>query len=98
MSDELREKLSNEVGDAHWADLRLHHEKGALLRVDGQLDLIEAGIALAGDDVARVTAWMAADQLQRPTPEEAEHWAKGDRPLRFLIVQPWVLVQEKPLH
>lgn len=95
MSDELRQRLASERARVGWRDLRAHAGRGALFLVSGDLGLIDATLAVAGDDRAAVEAWLAAGQLARPTPAQLEAWEQAlDKPFDYLIAQPFVLACE----
>ncbi len=88
--DTLREKLAQEMGDAPWAMLEAHAKRGGLIVVDPSLDLLDVAVAIAVDDGDHVTSWMSRGLLTGPDPD---HFAAGlSDPIRFVIVQPFVLV------
>lgn len=91
---ELRDKLAGEVATAGWALLEPHFRRDALFVVADELDLVDAAVAIADNDVATVQRWIEEQRLVRPTPEQAERWARKGHPgFRLVIVQPFVLVQ-----
>jgi len=97
MSEALHLKLCEEIGEVTWHWLRPHQQRDALFCVAAELDLAVVGAALARDDAATVRDWLAAGTLAKPAPEQLAAWeADPTRPLRMLIVQPFVLVQELP--
>lgn len=94
MSEDLRTQLAEQLHRVDWKPLAPHADRGGLLLVDPQLDLLDVAVAVALDDGDRVQEWMAAQQLTRPTPTQSETWAQetGER-FAVVIVQPYVLVQ-----
>lgn len=93
--DALQEKLHEEIGEVTWHWLRPHQQREALFCVAAELGLAVVGAALARDDAAAVRGWLQAGTLAKPAPEQLAAWeADPTRPLRMLIVQPFVLVQE----
>ncbi|MCB9763540.1 MAG: DUF2288 family protein [Alphaproteobacteria bacterium] len=88
----LSDKLRAEVGTASWRLLAPHHQRGGLVCVDGALDLVEVGVAVAQDDAGKVRSWMDAGQIVRVTDDQAGAWAAQGQAFAFLIVQPFVLV------
>jgi hypothetical protein len=94
MGADLRGKLASERIPTTWRDLDASGHLPNLVLVDGDLDLVDAGVALAENDVARVRGWLAAGRLRRPTAAELEAWcADPDALFELLIVRPFVLVQ-----
>lgn len=92
---DLRAELAEMVDEAELSWLLPHAQRGALVAVNPDLDLLDVGVAIANDNVASVQNWideqlifkLSADQLME---------RGGDRARRFtaLIVQPYVLMQE----
>ena len=88
----LQEKLEAEVQETAWASLAPLHRKGRVLVVDPGLPVVMVGMAIARDCVHDVRGWLAAGRLSRPDDEQIAQWAESGQRLRFLIVQPYVLV------
>lgn len=95
MSDALRLKLSAELASIAWRDLRPHAARGALFLVSGDLDLVEATVAVARDDKQAVAAWLELGTLARPSQAQMTDWERDlDKPFQYLIAQPFVLASE----
>jgi hypothetical protein len=81
----------------HW--LRPHQQRDALWVVASGLDLADVGAALTRDDAEAVRSWLADGSLHKPDNEQLDHWESEPlQPLAMLIVQPFVLVQERTLN
>ncbi len=91
----LRAKLNGETAKVSWAELQRHHARGTVVRVAGELDLVEVAVAMAQDNGAQVGKWMQAGQLGKVSDEEAHDWLARDPDLWSVVVAPWVLVQER---
>lgn len=91
----LRAKLNGETAKVAWAELQRHHARGVVVRVAGELDLIEVAVAMAQDNGAAVSQWMHVGQLEKPTDDQARDWLLRDPDLWSVVVAPWVLVQER---
>jgi hypothetical protein len=92
----MRERLAATLGEVFWSDLRAHAARDAVIVVAPELDLLDAGEAVATDDAARVGAWIEAEKLRKPSPEELARWPS--EPLAVfesLVVQPFVLVRPR---
>ena len=94
--EDLRGELAEMVDEAEWDWLMPHAQRDAIVLVTAGLDLAEVGVAIANDNVSAVEHWISEQLLYKPTPEQLADWA-GDRTRRFkaLIVQPYVLVQDR---
>ena len=89
--------LGAEIVTWHW--LRPHHQRDALWVVAKALDLKAVGAALTRDDAEAVRAWLADGSLCKPDKEQLDNWESDPlHPLSMLIVQPFVLVQERTLN
>lgn len=91
------EELALNVVEAEWDWLRAHLERGGLIVVGQELDIVDVGMAIAADDAAMVNGWVAAGKLTKPSAAEIAAW-DCDRGRKFLslIVSPFVLIQEIP--
>lgn len=78
-----------------WHDLKDHLERGAIIVVDPDLDLREVADHIAGDHVAIVQDWIKEAKIGKPTAPQIQAWDEAPtKEFNFLIVQPYVLVQE----
>ena len=95
MTDALRERLTAELNEASWDMLELHHQHGVIFVVAPTLDLVAVGVAIASDDAPQISTWITDQRLRRPRPAEVEAWAadRDTNMVKFLIVQPYVIVQ-----
>jgi hypothetical protein len=92
---DLRAELAEMVDEAEWEWLAPHAQRSALLVVDGDLDLLDVGVAIASDNIPSVQDWISQQLLYKPSLAKISHW--GSTPTkRFtaLIVQPYVLIQD----
>ncbi len=94
----LRAKLNGETAKVAWAELQRHHARGVVVRVAGELDLVDVAVAMAQDNGVAVSQWMHAGQLEKPTDDQARDWLARDPDLWSVVVAPWVLVQERTSH
>lgn len=94
----LRAKLNGETARVGWAELQRHHARGVVVRVAGELDLIEVAVAMAQDDGAAISRWMQAGQVGKLSDDTARDWLTRDPDLWSVVVAPWVLVQERAHH
>lgn len=84
---------------AAWQVLRPHLGRDALIVVQPQLDLAAAAQAVAADDATTVRLWVDEGGLGKPSPAQVEAWeAEPLKAFRFVIVQPYVLIQESPVE
>ncbi|MBE9230517.1 DUF2288 domain-containing protein [Cuspidothrix issatschenkoi LEGE 03284] len=94
MSD-LREKLRQNLDEAEWEWLIPHVQKDGVIVVAKNLDLLDVGEAIAGDNIPSVQRWIDEQLLAKPTIDQVGEW-NLNRTKRFnaLIVEPYVLIQE----
>ena len=91
----MRETLMASMGPIELSDLGPHLARDAVIVVDRSLDLLDVGEAVARDDKERVSAWVAAALLGKPSLEQLDRWSKTQgAALTALVVQPFVLLQE----
>ena len=96
MSD-LHDKLKSEILGVTWLDLQDHVARETVFVVSQDLDLADVGAKVAVDEVESVATWIDEQSLSRPSPEQREAWDREPAKMfHFLIVQPYVLIQEQP--
>lgn len=95
-NQELRAELKQTLDEAEWEWLIPHVQRDAVVVVAVELNLLDVGIAIAGDDISSVQQWIDEALISKPSTKQVGEW-NSDRTKRFttLIVQPYVLVQEK---
>lgn len=91
-----REELALTVDVAEWQMLRAHLERGGLIIVDRELELVEVGVAVAADDAAAIQRWITDGKLAKPSADQIATWNAAGRQFRMLIVSPYILIQEEP--
>lgn len=93
-----KEELALAVVEADWHSLRPHLERGGLIVLARDLDIVEVGVKLAADDTIAIGGWITGGGLTRPSAEQIVAWdGARDKPFSTLIVSPYVLIQEKSL-
>ena len=98
MLDDATQGLAEQVDTAQWQWLRAHNERGALILVEGMLELAEVGERLVADDSATVQAWLSSSLLSKPTAEQVAVWdTVPGKPFSMLVVSPFVLIQEQDM-
>ncbi len=93
---DLRAELTPNLDEAEWEWLIPHVQRDAVIVVPIELDLLDVGVAIASDNIPQVQHWIHEQLLAKPSVTQIGEW-NGDRTKRFntLIVQPYVLIQEK---
>jgi hypothetical protein len=92
----IQEQLAQDMADIEWSDLIPHCQRDAVIVVDEALNLIEAGVAIAQDNVAQVQVWVEEQLLQKPTEKQLSLWNQSpSQRFSTLIVQPYVLISSK---
>lgn len=84
----LRERLAENVGPVGRAALKAHGERGALIEVGPELDLVDVAEAIAEDRGHDVAGWIGDRALTRPAFAELSG-AVYD----VFVVQPYVLIK-----
>jgi len=88
-SDE--EKLAKYLGEVDWSYLKPPYERDCLYFVDGELDMVEVGEAMAADESEKVKAWLKAGDLVKIEALHAQQWEGGEEQFEALVVSPFVL-------
>ncbi len=93
MQKSSTEKLKNEIGSADWPLLKPHAERGVLLIIHPQLDLLEVAALVAEDRTEQIRMWLDDGKISRPTSAQLKEWKMGETIFTCIIVQPFVLIQ-----
>jgi hypothetical protein len=92
-----REELATQRIEAEWGSLRAHLERGGLIVVAGDLDLLNVALSVTGDDSSNIRRWIGDGQLAKPSESQIRDWnADPTRIFTMLITSPYVLIQEQP--
>ena len=95
--EDLRKRLNAETARISWKELAPHFARGALVRVNSGLDLIEVAVAFAEDRREAVAAWLEADEVAVAVDADNARWSEEQSPEFWaVVVAPWVLVQVVP--
>jgi hypothetical protein len=90
-------RLRETRGPVTYPDLAEHLARDAVFIVSPALDLVACGVAVATDDLDRVSAWIERGELRKPTQLERDAWPQETAPRWIaIIVQPFVLVHLQP--
>lgn len=96
MADEdLRAELTKMMGPVQWDWLKPQVQRDVVVVVDPGLDLADVGVAIASDNTKTVERWITEQLIVKPSPEQLSLWSNENKRLTSLIVQPYVLVQDK---
>ncbi len=92
---DIKTQLTKDLAETEWEILIPHAKRDALVLVSAQLDLVDVGVAIAGDDVMSVQHWIGEQLIQKPSVEQLASWnSKQDKRFYTLILQPYVLIKE----
>lgn len=93
---DLRAELTENLDEAEWEWLIPHAQRDAVILVAVELDLLDVGVAIAGDNVSQVQTWIDEALITKPSVAQIGEWnTQSVKRFKTLIVQPYVLVQEK---
>ncbi|EDX86298.1 hypothetical protein S7335_4001 [Synechococcus sp. PCC 7335] len=97
VSNDLYAELTEMMGPVSWELLKPHVQRDAVIVVNPQLDLVEAGAAIASNQTQVVERWINEQLIRKPTAEQLVTWNSETKRFLSLIVQPYVLVQVEPV-
>lgn len=90
-----RQELHLETARINWQELETHFARGAVIRVDSDLDLIEVATCFANDDKPAAETWINEAKVEHLGMHAAKDWGGRNPELWAVVVAPWVLVQER---
>ena len=89
---ELQTRLENELMDVEFEAIAPHVARDAVVLIQPEVPLVKVAMAISLDLAADVEAWLKDGTLRKITVRDTEGWS-GNEKFRFLIVQPFVLIQ-----
>lgn len=93
---DIRAQLDENLDEAEWGWLIPHVQKDSVIVVAAELDLVDVGVAIASDKASQVQNWIDEALIAKPSAEQIGEWnMQREKRFNSLIVQPFVLVQEK---
>lgn len=90
----LYAKLNGETARLPWRELEHHFARGAVIKVEAGVDLVEVATQLATDDMAVIVTNLSEGRLARASTEDAMAWNARQAEFWAVVAAPWVLVQE----
>ncbi len=94
----LRAKLNAETGKLAWSELERHFARGVVVKVAGDLDLIDVAVAMSRDDKHLIEGWLTQGRIARASSEDALDWHTRNSCFWAVVAAPWVLIQEVATH
>ena len=95
LEDAIRLKLAGTVGPVSYEDIAQHLAADAVFVIAKSLSIVECGVAVAMDDVARVESWIKSGELRKPSLDERKGWPDvPSRTWTAIVVHPFVLLQD----
>ena len=93
MQEPLAEKLKDEIGTAEWLMLKPHADRGVLLMIHPQLDLLDVAVQVAEDQTEQVRSWLDSGKISRPPLALMKAWETENTVFTCVIVHPFILIQ-----
>ncbi len=93
--ENLREQLAEILDEAELEWLKPHIQKDVVILVVPELDLLDVGVAIAGDDTMKVQHWIGEQLLAKPSAEMLSRWNNNpQQKFQAIIIQPYILIKE----
>jgi hypothetical protein len=91
----LRREYFGQTARIHWRELQTYYARGAVVRVAGELDMVEVAVQLGLDNTAALERWIGEGSVSAVTDEQALAWYQVNQQLWAVVAPPWVLVQQR---
>ena len=93
---DLKTRLNLETAVIGWSELVKHFARGAVIHVNGEVDLVDAAACVIEDDTAKLQDWLDNGSVSRASDDDARDWTVREPDFWCVVTAPWVLVQERP--
>ena len=91
----LRDEYHQQTARIPWHELQTYYAAGSVVRVGGDLNLVEVAVQLGMDNTEQFQAWIAAGDVAAVSEAESQVWFDSNPTLWAVVAAPWVLVQDK---
>ena len=95
-TSDLHAELTSMMGPIQWEWLKPHVQRDAVVIVNENLELAQVGVAIASNNTQTVERWISEQLITKPTAEQITVWSSENKSFTSIIVQPFVLIQDKP--
>lgn len=90
----IEAQLKKDLNKADWSIIEPHLKRDAVVVVDQDLDLIAVAKAVVLDEAETMKSWMKDGLVSKPSEAQKSLWKDSSKKFIFLILQPFVLIQE----
>ena len=91
-----KEEIAVSVDVAEWSWLRAHLERGGLIVIDGNLDLIEVASQISNNDSATIESLIISGGISKPSGDQLALWdSQPTKLFTISIISPYVIIQEQ---
>jgi len=91
----LRREYLGQTARIRWHQLQTWYASGAVVKVAGDMNLVEVAVQLGMDNTARFKQWLAAGSVALVDDDQARTWYEANEELWAVVAAPWVLVQKR---
>ena len=91
----LYAKINLETARISWKELERFFAGGRIISVVDHLDMIRVAQLMASDDVTTISAMLEKKEIGKVTDEQARIWSDSEASLWAVVVNPWILVQQR---
>jgi hypothetical protein len=91
----LRREYFGQTARIHWHELQTYYAHGSVVRVAGELDMVEVAVQLGLDNTAAFAQWISDGKVAAVTDDQALAWYEVNQQLWAVVAPPWVLVQQR---
>ena len=91
----LRCEYFGQTARIHWRELQTYYARGSVVRVAGELDMVEVAVQLGLDNTAAFEQWIGDGSVSAVSDKQALAWYEANQQLWAVVAPPWVLVQQR---
>ncbi|MEM7725239.1 MAG: DUF2288 domain-containing protein [Cyanobacteria bacterium P01_A01_bin.45] len=93
---DIRAQLTQNLDESEWEWLIPHAKRDMIIVVTQELNLLDVGEAIATDKASFVQVWIDEALITKPSTQQIGEWnSQPSKRFNALIVEPYVLIQEK---
>lgn len=91
----MRREYLAQTARIHWHELQTWYASGAVVKVAGDMNLVEVAVQLGMDNTALFKQWLDTGSVALVDDAQAVVWYEANEQLWAVVAAPWVLVQKR---
>lgn len=90
-----KKEINLETSQIPWHELQRFFASGMAIYISEEIDLVEAAYQFSIDNKSQVEQWLKQEKVAPVSDQQALKWYEENTTVWSVVVNPWVLAQER---